>query len=211
MDRRIFVTLACGAALCAAGRSALAQPTPSAKPVDVVKIMSFGCSFCYAAEAHDRMITTAATKTGGRFVRAAIPAEDGATGWRERTYFAARDLDPAFGDAVKQSIYRGVQESDITLNDLTQLYYWFLQDIPAYEARFNKLFELAQAPAAQEALMRAVRLVKNSGASQLPTYVLLVDGAIQATLDSSNSRGTSLAALRDDVLAQVEKLSNRKT
>lgn len=180
-------------------------------PVDVVKVMSFSCSFCYAAESHDRMILVAAGKSGGRFVRAPIPVEEGASGWRERTYYAARDLDPKLGEAVKESIYRGIQESEVTLNDLTQLYYWFVQDIPAFENRFNALFEKAQAPSSNDALLRAIRLVKNSGVSQLPTYILLSAGAVQATLDSSNSRGTSLPALRDDVIAQIDKISNQKS
>ena len=173
--------------------------------------MSFACSFCLASEAQDKLISNAAIRTGGRFVRAPIAVGEGETGWRERTYYAARDLAPALGETVKQSIYRGLQEADVALNDVTQLYYWFLQDIPKEEQHFDKLFERAKGKESEAALNRAVQLVENSGAQILPSYVLLTAGRIQATLDTSTSKNTSLSSLREDTIARIEALTTPKS
>ena len=215
IQRRALLAAASLAALGPAFAQGLGVPAPvaAAPPrvaVDTVKIMSFACSFCLASETHDRIISDAVLRTGGRFVRAPIPVGDNASGWRERAYYAARDMDAEFGEVVKQSLYRGLQESEVALDNVTQLYHWFLQDIPKHEHRFNKLFEQTQAAKSEAAMIRAIQLTKNVGASQLPTYVLLVGGTVRATLDTTNSKGTSLAALRDDVIDRLEKLTNPK-
>lgn len=211
LNRRIFLTGLASTAFVPAQAQLLGVPTGPVKapatPVDVVKIMSFACSFCLAAESQDRLIAAAAGRTRGRFVRAPIPVGEGETGWRERTYYAARDMEPALGEAVKQSIYRGLQDADVALNDVTQLYYWFLQDIPNQEQHFDKLFELAKGKESEAALRRAVQLVQNSGAQLLPSYVLLTAGRIQTTLDTSTSKTTSLSSLREDTIARIEALT----
>ena len=189
------------------------EPSPGGKvlvkrvPVDVVKIMGFTCSFCLSAEAQNKAIARAAIESGGRFVRAPIPVTAADTGAREKLYYAARDMDPALGEAVKQSLYRGLQETEVPLNDLLQLYYWLLQDIPEHESKFNLLFERAQGVEAAEALKRAERLVVNSGAQFLPTYVLLTGGKIRAALDTRTSPNPALTSLRDAVISNVESLS----
>lgn len=214
-SRRSFIAMSSAALALPAfaqGIPGLSGPAAAVKrPVDVVKVMSFACSFCLEAESHDRLIEAAVSRTGGRFVRGPVPVEDGATGWRERTYYAARDMDPKFGELVKNSIYRGLQDSAVPLDQLTQLYYWFLQDIPNEEARFNALFERAQAASSNDAMVRAIQLTKNAGARLLPTYILLVDSVIQTALDTSSSKGSSITALREEVIARVEKLSNPKS
>lgn len=176
-------------------------------PVDVVKIMGFTCSICLSAEAQDKAIAKAATDSGGRFVRAPIPVTVADTGAREKLYYAARDMDPALGEAVKQSLYRGLQETEVPLNDLLQVYYWLLQDIPQHEGKFNLLFERAQGAEAADALKRAELLVANSGAQFLPTYVLLTGGKIRAALDTRTSPNPALTSLRDAVISNVESFS----
>jgi hypothetical protein len=210
-NRRKFLAGIATSALVPAHAQLIGVPTGPLKtpdtPVDVVKIMSFSCSFCLSAESQDPIIETVAKRTKGRFVRAPIPVGGEDDGWRERTYYAARDMDSQLGETVKQSIYRGVQETGVPLNNLTQLYYWFLQDIPKMERHFDKLFELTKGPESQNALNRAIQLVRSSGAQLLPTYVLLVSGRIQATLDSSTSQNTSLSSLREDTIARIEALT----
>jgi len=174
--------------------------------VDVVKVMSFSCSFCFAAEAQDPLIEREVVRRGGRFVRAPIAETAVASGYRERAYYASRELGVEFSEQVKRSLYRGTQEAQVQLQSYPQVYYWLLQDMPQKEDRLVKLIELAQRPEAGEALLRAGRLTVRAGVQRLPTYVLLVDGQVVASLDSTTTGATSMAALREAVLSRIEKI-----
>jgi hypothetical protein len=215
-----LASLTLGALVCSSAAANGAIPAPASAPraavapkyfvVDVVKIMSFSCSVCLSSESQDGLIEAETAQTGGRFVRAPIPVQDGENGVREKVYYAARDIDARFGEAVKVSIYKALHESGVQLNDLTQIYYWLMQDMPEHESRFNQLFKAAAEPGAADPLGRAARLVKSAGATQLPTYVLLVNGVIQGSFDPTTSKSGSLSSLREDVVSRVKFLANPK-
>lgn len=177
---------------------------PLVRPVvDVVKVMSFSCSFCLTSEAQDRAIEEAAVATGGRFVRAPIPESPAAVAAREKAYYAARDLDPQFGERVKASLYKGSQDAQVPLETFAHVYYWLEQDLPNDYARMHALIERAQAPAAASALERAIRLTISAGVQTLPTYVLLTDGKLGTSVDRESAGGGSMLALRDAVISRI--------
>lgn len=183
---------------------ALAQPSNiTSRVVDVAKIMRFSCPSCLAAEPHDRVIAEEVKKHGGRFVRAPIPEKASSLGARERVYFAARSLGEALESGVRASLYRGSQDAQVQLETYAQVYYWLEQDLPSEINQFPKLFEGAQAQAAGDALQRALRLTVNAGVEVLPTYVILVNGAIATTVDKGSSGSDTHAALRDAVIAAI--------
>lgn len=202
MDRRAFV-LAMAASAAPPG---FAQPALARKAdvVDVAKIMRFSCSFCLASESQDRAISEAAQARGGRFVRAPIPDSPSSVGARERVYFAARDLDSAFEVRVRGSLYKASQDAQVVLDTYAQVYYWLEQDLPKDYARLRQLFENAQGASAGMALERAIRLTVNSGVEVLPSYVVLADGRISATIDKSSSGSESYAALREAVVSAIQ-------
>ncbi len=190
--------------LAAAALPAWAQSTSR---VDVVKVMSFSCSVCLASEAHDRLIAAAVRAAGaGRFVSAPIPSREEDTGVRERMYYSARDLEAGFGDAVKTSLYKGVQDRGLELTDFLQVYSWLQQDLPAYDGQMDALLKAAQGQTSAQSVGRAVKLALNAGVQNFPTYIILVNGQVQTALDPS-SKNNNLTALRDDVIARVEALS----
>lgn len=189
----------------AAAPAVMAQA--SGNSVDVVKILSFSCSFCLASESHDRAITAATAATGGRYVSAPVPSLDQDTGARERLYYAARDTNAAMGERVKESLYKGAQGTEVPLYNFMQLYTWVLQDLPGDAPRVDELFKRAQGLDSEKALGRAVDLAINAGVQSLPTYILLVNGAIKLVLDRSTTSGDGLTSLRNAVISNIELLS----
>lgn len=177
-------------------------------PVDVVKVMSFSCSFCLAAEGGDKTTELAAKATGGRFVRAPVPSLPEDTGARERLYYSARDMSPDFGERVKGSLYRGAQEAQVPMFNFMQVYTWITEDLAADEPRFTELFKKAQDVSSSGSLSRAVGLAINAGVTSLPTYILLVNGQIKGVVDTSATSSSSAATWRAALSAQINQLSN---
>lgn len=186
------------------------QAQSKAPRVDVVKIMSLTCPVCRSAEAQDKAIAQVVRDGGGQFVWAPLPTEEEALlGARERVYYAGRTMDPAFGEYLKDALYRGAQDMGIPLNDYLQVYTWLMQDDPSKEGKFHEVIQKAQEPDARGALARAARLAQQAGVSSLPGYIVLVDGRIAALMDPDSVQGNSLIRLRDDVIKAVRTLGKQ--
>ncbi len=187
------------------------QGAAAPSPVDVVKIMSFSCSVCLAAEAQDKPIAAAVRAQGGRFVWAPVPTHpEDKVGARERTYYAARDLNAQLGEAVKTSLYKGSQEQNLPLFDQIQVSSWVLRDLSEHEALLPTLFEKARSQDSAQALGRAIRLAMGAGVQDLPAYLLIQDGKVVANFDPRHPQATGLTALRELVLAKVAELNKTK-
>ena len=212
MNTRQFLSLLLGAVLVTGSVHAQQAAVPKASTpaaVDVVKIMSFSCSFCLQAESFDAAIETAARATGGRFVRAPIPTVEGDQGASEQLYYASRSMSPEFAERVKSSMYKAFQSSEVQLLDFMQVYTWITQDLQADEPKFNELFKKAQDKEAKNALVRAVRLSMNNGVQYTPTYLLLVSNNVKAVLDTSSAGAAGMAGLRNTVINQIELISKQ--
>jgi hypothetical protein len=203
--------LQAAAAFCAAvALSPGAAAAQAAAPrVDVVKIMSFSCPVCRSAEAQDKPIAQTVSSYGGKFIWAPLPTGESLSGAKETVYYASREIPGAMSEAVKQSLYKGVQDMAVPLDDLLQVYVWFQQDMPDGEAKFKPVFDIAQKASARQALGRAAKLATEAGVQSLPAYILLVDNQVAGVLDPTNVSGGSLTALREAVIARIHKLSKR--
>lgn len=205
MDRRLFTT-GLGAAL-----AGVSLPSIGKAPVDVVKVLSFSCSFCKESEVHDKSIAHAVREGGGRFVWAPVPTHpDDTVGAKERVYYAARDIDQALGEAVKQSLYKGTQDQGQQLFDYLPIYTWLSGDLPAYEKQLNKVFERARSDEALRAMQRAIKLALSAGVDAVPCYLLLRAGTVTANYDRTHPQAPTLSALRELVLGAVRKAQESK-
>ncbi len=204
-SRRTVLAALLGGALLCAGTSARAQAPNS---VHVVKILSFGCPVCLMSEGIDAAIASAVSAAGGRFVPAPVPTGDDTVGNKERVYYAARDLNAAWAEPVKRSLYRGAQEVQVPLSDMMQVYTWLQQDLPSLEPHLGPVFQRAQSNEARDAMFRAARLALNAGVTKLPAYLVVHNGRTVAALDPSSVPGQSFTALRDEVIARVQKAAS---
>jgi len=183
-------------------------PGHAKSPVNVVKILSFSCSFCRDSEVHDTAISRVVQEYGGRFVSAPVPTHpEDFVGAKERVYYAARDIDARLGEAVKQSLYKGTQDQGQLLFDYMPLYAWLSGDIPQFDSKMTELFEKAKASAAQGAMQRAVRLAVSAGVDAVPNYLLLRDGQVIAGYDRVHPQAPTLSALRELVIEAVRRES----
>ncbi len=201
-SRRTLLASLAAAALLFASAGSRAQ---TAGGVHVVTVLSFGCPVCLMSEGIDAAIASAVTSVGGRFVPAPVPTGDDTVGNRERVYYAARDLNSALAEPVKRSLYRGSQEVQVPLSDMMQVYTWLQQDMPQLEPQLGAIFQRAQSTEARDAMYRAARLAFNAGVTKLPAYLVIHNGRTVAALDPSSVAGQTFTALRDEVIARVQK------
>ncbi|MBC8737249.1 hypothetical protein F6X40_10560 [Paraburkholderia sp. UCT31] len=188
----------------------LATAIASASPVDVVKIVNFSCPVCRASEFQNGVIKDAVEATGGRYVVAPIPEQDG-TGAREEVYYASRSQGVPIADAVKESLFRGAQDMGQPFSDLTQVMVWLQGDLkPELHVDWQKLTTEAGADAAKASVGKAAQMTLDAGASQLPTYLILKNGVVVTSLDPNTVNKTSMAALRAAVIDAVNKASADK-
>ncbi|KWT98332.1 MULTISPECIES: hypothetical protein [unclassified Variovorax] len=203
--RRHFLQAVGLAWACALMLPSLASAAPT---VDVVKIMSFSCPVCRAAEAQDVAIESAVKAVGGSFVRGPVPVDPAESGAKERVYYAARGVSPAVADTIKNAIYRGAQDLSIPLGEENQVLVWLQQqlgDMP--EKDLTALFEASRGPRGKGALSRAATLAVSVGVESLPAYVIVVDGRPVSSVDPTSVPGGSLTRLRDEVISKVKTLA----
>lgn len=176
--------------------------------IDIVKIMSLSCSFCYSAESFDPYLENVAKSKGGKFVYAPVPSFETDTGLKEQVYYAGRDLDKNIGPAIKKSLYKGAIDMGISLNTPVQIYTWLVRDSGIDESVLTSVLNKAEEPAAKQSLARAVGLAVSGNVTSLPTYIILKDGRIAAVVDSSTSTKGSVSSIKDEVISKVKELSN---
>ena len=172
--------------------------------VSIVKIINFSCEFCKASEAMDEPIRRAIEATGGRMVYATLPADENADGSRELVYYAARDAMPKEEPLIRRSLFRGAQDLGYPLVTVGQTVEWLNTDLVALKYDWTLLPALAEGRDARAAYKRAIALTVKAGATILPSYVIVRDGALLRTLDVDSAGGT-YTALREAVLSAIEK------
>ena len=192
----------------AAGALPAFAVTAQKHTVDVVKVMAFSCPFCRAAESQDRVIEDLVTSKGGRFVWAPIPTDASESGAKERVYYASRTVSRALSDKVKDAFYKGMQDQNVQLAEMPQVYAWLQTQLgDLTDAQLQALFDKAQGDDAKRSLGRAAQIAVTAGANVTPTYVIFVDGKSVTSLDPNTVSGGSLSALRDAVIDRVNQFS----
>jgi hypothetical protein len=195
-------------AVCAAslGLSASTWAASNA-PVDVVELMSLSCPHCREAEADHAAIAAAAQATGGHLTAAPLPSVEGSYA-RERVYYAIRAYGPATEAAVRASLFKGSQDAGQTFSSILNVRTWLRQDLPNLQVNWDWVMKQAEAPATLEAIKRAVRLVAETHARDLPTYVFLQGGSVVDSLSPADVSDAS--KLRAAVVAKIKALSSAK-
>lgn len=183
-----------------------ALPAFAAKRVDVVKVMSFSCQVCAASEAIDGAVQLETTKVGGRFIPAPLPTRDEDSGYKERFYFAARNVDAGFGERVKKAIYRSVQERGISVDSEANMLSMLQQELPNDVALYDKAFLGAREKASADSVGKAYLLSQQVGATDTPTYIYLVNGELSGST-SAKDVGGSMTQLRQAITDMIKKLS----
>ena len=198
-----------GLVLSALAWPGLARAAQAAEPpVSVVKLISFDCPVCLASESLDEPLRQATRAGGGQFVIAPLPRVS--SNARERFYYAVRDLQPDLEARARASLFRGAQELGYPLSDDTETLDWLRQDLGEEAADWIRITTAASAATATDPITRSLRLVVKSGAQLTPTYILIRNGAVLASFDTSLVPGGSLSALRDAVLNGLQTAKTPK-
>jgi len=206
MRRRFLAGLAftAGLMLSTASGSALAQD----RSVVVVKVVNFSCPVCRASETQDNAVINAADRTGGQFVYAPIPSEAGEFA-REKVYYAVRKQGRDAERRVRESLYKGAQDANQPFLDVTQVIEWLKDDVTDTPIDWVQLTADAKSEDAARALAKAANLTRTAGAQILPTYILVQNNATVGALDINTAgKGTSLLALRDEVINRIGQLAS---
>lgn len=174
----------------------LASPFAAAEPVSVVKVLNFSCSVCRASEVLDADIKRAAQEEGGKFAYAVMPVSLDNT-YRELGYYAARDMYQEV--AARESLYKGSQDMGLSFSDPAQVAIWLQDDAGLSGAEVSQ--GMAGEPA-KAALTRALRLVAQGSVQRYPTYLILYQGKVVATI-APNAEG--LFSLKSRVLSEISK------
>jgi len=190
-------TLLIGAAAAAA---ASALPAQGADRFAVAKLMLFTCPVCRAAENMDAWAAQVLRKDVP-LVRAPIPPESMEVDARERYYYAVREQGPTAEQAVIAALYKGTQDRQLPLSDDAQCYAW-LQSAVSVPIDWLRLRERAAGVEARESVRRALRLAATAGATEVPTYLILRNGALVQTIFPA----ASLNEQRRELDAAFEKL-----
>lgn len=178
----------------------------SAWAADVVKIINFSCPVCRASESLDISIRDAVSASGGHFVPAPIPPDE-TSGARERVYYASRNQGSQVEELVRRSIYHGVQDLEMPLDDNAQTTSWLEDDLTngPVKVNFTQLIQDADSADAAQALARAARLALRGGVQALPAYLVLKNNQIIAAFDPQSAGSGSLLNLRDAVVKAVQQ------
>jgi hypothetical protein len=170
--------------------------------VHVAKIINFSCAACRASDTVDEPVRRAVQPTGGQFVYATVP--DAADRyWRELTYYAVRDSVPDLEPRVRASLYKGAQDAGLPFASAAEVLVWLQQDLGLDAETLARIQANIDTTETRQALARAFRLVRMSGASRTPTYVVLKGDRIVVTLDSASAQAASAADLVRRVVAEV--------
>lgn len=185
------------------------SPRRKTARIDVVKVVSFGCPVSRASEHLDARIQEELRRYGGKFVFSPFPAEadakDDNSGARERVYFASRAFGPFAEQKIRTSLFKGVQDMGLPLNDYMQVFTWLSRDVPELSTKYADIFRQAQEDKARESLSKTAYLAQMSGASALPGYIILVNGEVKTVIGPDDVPGGALPKVRDLVISTIHK------
>lgn len=180
-------------------------------PVSVVKVINFACPICRASEVQDSGIVSAVKNSGGRFVYAPLPAEEGDYA-KERVYYASRKQGDEVEARVRASLYKGSQDMGLPFQNPIQVIEWLKDDL-GEEVGINyvRLLTDTNDKDTSIALGKAAAVAVAGGSQGLPSYILIQQNKPAATLDpSSSGKGSSLLNLREEVIKRISQLTTEQ-
>lgn len=185
-----------------------ASAAPAATPVHVVEIANFSCPFCLAMEPAGAEVRRATEATGGRFVFAPLTLQEGASNWRDRLYYAARNQGPKAEAAVRGALFRGAQDLNLPMENLDQTLVFLAEELSSLGLDWERLRQDALDPTTSESYQRALWLAASAGIDAVPAYIFIVDGEI-TTAVGRNPATNDLSSLRREVLDKIKELSEK--
>lgn len=185
MSRRLLACLAAAVLMLPAAAAGDARPA-------LVEIANFDCPYCYALNQHHRRIEQAAARAGYRFIYAPVPNHARfASAWRERTYYAARNL-PGLESNVRSALLE-TQQAPKPVRTLDEVITWLSMMVP--EVRWREFANNhVTSPETIGAIERSIRLAQRAGASSFPSFLIV------------SSRGVELIPLPTETDALVNAL-----
>lgn len=183
MIKRVLLAAALLSLLPAAG----ADTRPA-----LVEIANFDCPFCREMSSHHERIERAAKRAGLRFVYAPIPNDGQAhTAWRERLYYAARNL--PISEGLTRRALLDAQEANHAIHTPEALIAWM--DLKVHEVDWARFVsDHVRSASSIAPVERSLRLAARAKVDSYPSFLLV------------SNQGIELIPLKGEVSEQAEAL-----
>lgn len=174
-----------------------------AAEVNVVKALLFTCPVCRTAESLDASIDAEARRLGGSLVHAPLPVKGDFSAY---AYYALRGQGAKTASEVRLALYKGSQDRGLTFSSRLDVDVWLQSDLAESSLNLDALRGEVEDPAVTQAVARAYRLGIAAGVNHTPTYIVLRNNQIFASIDpTSVTPQNSLTAVRDAVVAKLRE------
>lgn len=205
MNRRAFIKSVGAVVLTAsATQQAWARQVSSRA---LVQLINFHCSRCFAVNDQHARIAQAASEAGIDY-RAAPIAWGDQSMWPSKMYYSLRDLYPGSEDAARDAIFEGVHKEGQRFETLDQMVAFLdrfevFKQAQTLHEHFNrdKLLSYVASDAPLAAEIRAIRLLEQSAAEQVPVFVWVENGSMTQTI--SPAQAAEPGALVQRVMSQL--------
>lgn len=204
MNRRDFLKGAAALLTVAVPGMSAAQAATSKA---LVQLINFHCSRCFAVNDQHARIAQAAAEAAVDY-RAAPIAWGEQSMWPSRMYYSLRDLYPGSEHAARDAIFEGIHKEGQRFETLDQLVVFLerfevLKSAQALHQGFNldTLRAHAESDAPLAAEIRAIRLLEQSAAEEVPVFVWVENGLMTQVI--SPAQAAEPGALVQRVMGQL--------
>ena len=172
------------------------EETEEARPYALVEFASFDCPHCRQITETHKRIHGMAERAGLEIVYAPLPNHgDMAAAWRERTWYAARELPEPYPSEVMQGLFAAQDVRSLRTREEVKA--WLQMTVPDVDwGRF--IAERVDNRATVAALERAASLAANAGLREYPAWALVM-----------RSGEAELVGGRGDVADRMDELVER--
>ncbi|MHB1666137.1 thioredoxin domain-containing protein [Thiomonas sp.] len=181
----------------------LASWMTHADPVYLVELANFACPHCDHMHAYEPGIAQAVKATGGEFDFAPAPAEKQSDS-AAKIYYAARQQGPVIAAETESLLFEAMAVDGLPVQNATQGIVFLQQDwpktIPAPD--YDKLARDTADAAVEAAANKAITLGADMGASRLPAFIFIQNGAPVGML-ARGARYPTMPRLRQAVLQAI--------
>lgn len=169
----------------------------------LVKVISFDCAVCRAAQAIDGAVEQAARRAGARVVYAPLPREH--TDIREQFFYAMQGM--GLHTKVLQALFSGTQGLGYPLKTESEVMDWLSSELSADHVDWRVVLRRIDDGEAEEDVKKAIILAYKAGVTRYPTYVFVKNNQILAVIDISTAGG-SISQLRAAVVAKLRQITH---
>ncbi|WP_087865304.1 hypothetical protein [Comamonas thiooxydans] len=203
MDRRKLLALTASVGLASMTTRALAAPAYSTSPglpssptgMVLLELVNFGCSRCKAVNEHYTRIHRVARDLGVDF-RCAPIAWVGQSIWTDRVYYAGRDLYPLAESLFRDAMFTALHSDGMRFENADQVQAYLgrrkvseaiKEHYPAFS--LEALIERAKSDDVMISEGKAIRLLEQSAATEMPVFLWIAGGEIVHTVMAEQVNG----------------------